>query len=68
MKIVARNKRKMSTIYKRAKKDIKLSCTPEYHQGYGDIVNEVKRVFWDDGAWCAVVYNSVYGDTFTYYS
>jgi hypothetical protein len=68
VKLVNRNKQKMSAIYKRAKKDTEVSCKPEYHRGYGNITNTLIRLFWSDGAWCAVIYNSVYGHTYTYYS
>ena len=61
MKLVNRNKQKMSAAYKRAKKRIKVICRPEYHDGYGDMTNEIRRLFWDNGGWWAKVYNSVYG-------
>ena len=68
MKMVKRNKQKMSVKYKQAKEYFKSTCKTEYCEFYGEIVKSKEgNMFWSDGGWCAVVYHSMFGETYNYY-
>jgi hypothetical protein len=58
MKLVKRNKRKMSTMYKFAKKVVK-----DMEEQQDEYSMYLKKLTWYEGIWVAVIYHSEYGDT-----
>jgi hypothetical protein len=66
MKIVARNKRKMSNAYSASKTKFLESCRIEDDPTHGLIISQLRKMVWCNGEWYAIIYHSVYGDTYNY--
>lgn len=60
MKIIKRNKQKMSVAHEQAKDyfcNLAHICTDE------DSYSLLIRMYWYEGHWCGVIWDSVYGET-----